>query len=116
MIYIILLCIIISWHDKLAIKGEPIVLSTPILTRYAIVAGNWLQRDKSSWAIVDLKKTSLKNLQVVMSWGSLPANGKNPNNFIKVKINHKIYNVNPGQEYVEDKCWILQPDPVLKVP
>ena len=40
---------------------------------------------------------------------SLPANSKNGQNFIKVKLNHKLFQVNPKQNYVRDSCWILEP-------
>ena len=46
----------------------------------------------------------------------MPANTKNPNNFVKVKMNHSLFEVNPGKEYVKDECWVLEPEPKGKQP
>ena len=46
----------------------------------------------------------------------MPANSKNPKNFIKVKMNHGVFQVDPGEKYVRDECWVMQPEPVCKYP
>jgi hypothetical protein len=46
----------------------------------------------------------------------LPANSKNPANFVKVKVNHPLLSVKPKSNYLKDSCWILEPEPIKSVP
>lgn len=47
---------------------------------------------------------------------SLPANGSNPNNHLKVRLNNPLLALNPKKEYLKDSVWILEPAPLEIMP
>jgi hypothetical protein len=38
---------------------------------------------------------------------SLPANGKNPTNFVKVRLNTGVLAADPKPTYARTQCWVL---------
>lgn len=47
---------------------------------------------------------------------SMPANGRNPNNFVKLRMNAGIVGADPKPTYAREQCWVLEPKPIVDVP
>lgn len=48
--------------------------------------------------------------------GSMPANGRNPHNFVKLRMNAGIVSADPKPTYAREQCWVLEPKPIEDTP
>lgn len=47
---------------------------------------------------------------------SLPANGRNPNNFVKVRVNAGVVAADPKPSFARTQFWVLEPKPLEPFP
>jgi hypothetical protein len=43
---------------------------------------------------------------------SLPANGKNPANYVKLRVNAGVFAADPKPAYAKDSFWVWEPKPL----